>query len=82
LGGKPVKRKRRVLKWVLVAVVAVLAVEGLIRVVYAVRNSRIETVPVPYFAAHTYAELPPWYDGLRSLEWDAELIWKTRPGIK
>ena len=63
LDEKPVKRKRRAWKWVAICVLGILAVEASIRIVYGIRNSRIETVPVPYFAAHTYAELPPGTTG-------------------
>jgi hypothetical protein len=61
-------------------VVAFMFIEALLRVVYLVRNSAVEHVPAIY--GLDYGPTPPWFDGLRILEADPALIWKSRPSIR
>ena len=60
--------------------VLLLFVEGAIRVVYAIRNARVEVVPIPYMVRN-FGLVAPWMDSLRILEPDDELMWKGRPHV-
>lgn len=51
-----------------------------LRVAYGTRNAFAGKVPLPYMIGHEYIA-PPWIDGLRILEPDDLLIWKTRPKL-
>jgi lysophospholipase L1-like esterase len=55
--------------------------ESFLRTAYYLRNSTIEHVVLPYNAAQDWGPIPPWMDGLRILERDEALSWKTRPNI-
>lgn len=73
--------RRGVLLRVLVVVSALLPVMLLevgIRVVYALRNARVEAVPRIYTLGNL-GDVPPWLDSLRILEPDDKLIWRGRP---
>jgi lysophospholipase L1-like esterase len=58
--------------------ICLLIVEAGIRVVYRIRNARVEYVMIPYMVRH-FGAVPPWTDGLRILDPDDELIWQGRP---
>ena len=58
--------------------ICLLIVEAGIRVVYRIRNARVEYVMIPYMLRH-FGAVPPWVDGLRILDPDDELIWQGRP---
>ena len=55
-------------------------IEGGLRAAYWIRNSTVDVMVLPYTAAQDWGVLPPWIDGLRILEDDPVLLWKTRPG--
>lgn len=58
--------------------ICLLIVEVGIRIVYRIRNSRVEYVLLPYMVRN-FGAVPPWADGLRILDADDELIWQGRP---
>lgn len=58
--------------------ICLVIVEAAIRIVYRVRNSRVEYVMLPYMVRN-FGAVPPWADGLRILDPDDELIWQGRP---
>ena len=70
--------------WTGIAVTLVLfaIVECLLRVAYAIRNSSVTSVPLPYVIAHDYGPLPPWLDKLVILAPDKDLIWRNRPNLR
>jgi hypothetical protein len=55
------------------ALVLILLAEITIRIIYRVRNSRVEPVPVIY-TIHNLGFVPPWMDELRILEPDERLL--------
>jgi len=57
-------------------------IEGVFRVIYLVRNATVESIPLPYVIGHDFGPVPPWLDGLRVLERDDDLIWKSRPNLR
>ncbi len=59
-------------------VVCVLLLEAAIRATYRIRNSRVETVPIPYLVRNT-GLTPPWMDGLRILDHDDVMLFRGRP---
>ena len=63
------------------ALFLVLLAEIAIRIVYHVRNSRVEAVPVIY-TVRNLGFAPPWMDELRILEPDERLRWKGRPNAR
>lgn len=77
---------RRLLKFILHTVlpillgtiICLLIIEAGIRVVYKIRNSRVEYVMIPYMVRNV-GPVPPWANGLRILKPDEELIWRGRP---
>ncbi len=67
----------------LAATLVVFAVaEVVIRAAYFVRNSVADSVALPYVIGHDYGPLPPWLDGLRILEPDEGLLWRSRPHLR
>ena len=56
--------------------------EWTLRAAYAVRNAAVTDIPLPYVAGDAYGPLPPWYDGLRILQRDPNLIWKGRANLE
>lgn len=67
-----------VVKIAIGTLICLLIVEVGIRVVYKVRNSRVEYVMLPYMVRN-FGVVPPWVNGLRILDPDDELIWQGRP---
>jgi lysophospholipase L1-like esterase len=61
--------------------VLILLAEMAIRIVYHVRNSRVESVPVIY-TVRNLGFTPPWMNELRILEPDERLLWKGRPNAR
>jgi lysophospholipase L1-like esterase len=55
--------------------------EIVVRVAYAIRNSKVEYVVLPYKAAQDFGPVPPWMDGVRILEPDPIMSWKTRANV-
>jgi lysophospholipase L1-like esterase len=67
----------------ILAVVLVLGVlEIAIRLAYAVRNSMVSYVVLPYNAAQDFGPVPPWLDDLRILEPDEELAWRNHRNVQ
>ena len=60
------------------SLVFLLLIEVSIRVVYSVRNSRVEFVPIPYMVRN-FGLVPPWADGQRILEPDDTMMFRGRP---
>ena len=50
--------------------VVLAAVEIALRVTWSIRNSFVETVPLPYVVGAAHGPVPPWVDGLRVLQED------------
>jgi len=77
---------RRGLRQLLIAIVAVVlpfvVVEVALRGAYLVRNSFVTDIPLPYAVEDAYGPTPPWLDGLRVLEPDDDLLWKSRPNLQ
>src|SRR5882762_8244444 len=69
---------RTVLPITVGTLICLLIIEVGIRVVYRIRNSRVEYVLMPYMVRH-FGSVPPWADGLRILNLDDELMWEGRP---
>ena len=63
------------------SIVFVLLIEVGIRVVYQIRNSRVEYVPIPYMVRN-FGLVPPWMDGLRIVESDDLLLLRGRPNAQ
>jgi lysophospholipase L1-like esterase len=60
------------------ALLPVVLLEVGIRVVYRLRNARMEAVPRVYTLGNL-GDVPPWLDSLRILEPDEHFIWRGRP---
>lgn len=56
--------------------------EAVLRGAYGLRNSRVESIPLPYVVGDDYGPQPPWADGVRILEPDEALIWRNRSGVR
>src|SRR5579862_957835 len=56
--------------------------ELLIRGAYAVRNSVVEFIPLPYALGDDYGPIPPWLDRLLILASDDRLLWKSTPNAR
>jgi len=52
--------------------------EALLRVVYRIRNARLDYVPLPYTIGGVHGPVPPWLDGTRILEPDGALAWRLK----
>lgn len=77
---KPVLKES--VKTVLAVVVVLGILEIAIRTSYAIRNSMVSYVVLPYTAAQDFGPVPPWVDDLRILEPDDELAWKNRHNVQ
>ena len=62
-------------------VIFFLLVEVTLRGAYAVRDSMVRYVPLPYAVGDDYGPTPPWLDRLLILESDPVLIWKSAPNV-
>jgi lysophospholipase L1-like esterase len=69
------------LKVLAIVLVLFLGIEVVIRIAYAVRNSMVEYVILPYTAAQDFGPVPPWMEGLRILEPDEVLSWRNRRSV-
>ena len=49
----------------ILTVLALGLVEGALRAVWALRNSRLETIALPYVVDDDYGPVPPWASGVR-----------------
>jgi lysophospholipase L1-like esterase len=70
------------LKLFLFTVLVFAVLEGLIRVAYFARNAMVDCVVLPYRAVQDFGPVPPWLDGVRILEPDDVLSWKSRPNVR
>jgi lysophospholipase L1-like esterase len=77
---RPVLRESA--KVLLAAFFVLIICETLLRGVYFVRNSLVTEVPLPYMLGDYYGPVPPWLDGLRILEPDDALLWKSRSSLR
>ena len=66
----------------IMTVVALGLVEGVLRAVWALRNSRVEAIALPYVVDDDYGPVPPWADAARVLEPDPALLWRSRAGVE
>jgi len=57
------------------------AAEVALRGAYAVRNSMVNRVPLPYALGDQYGPVPPWLDRMMILVPDATLIWRSLPNV-
>lgn len=73
---------RDVLGVILATLLLFVALEGLLRGTYALRNAMLPAVVLPYTAAQDWGPVPPWLDRLRILESDPVLLWRNRPGVR
>jgi lysophospholipase L1-like esterase len=82
----PSGRLRHLLEGLAVGLVATVLVLGVgeagLRATYAVRNSLVTAIPLPYVIDHDYGPSPPWGERVRLFERDQALIWRNRPGIR
>jgi lysophospholipase L1-like esterase len=82
----PKSLKKQVLQGILKAVFFTLAffvlVELALRVTYAVRNSLVTYVPLPYVLADDYGPYPPWLEENSLMAPDEDLIWRNRPNLR
>lgn len=76
---------RRLIKGAFQVVIGILLVfltaELALRIVYLVRNRRVDYMPLPYAVHGEYGPIPPWVDGLRILQPDAKLVWTLKPNL-
>ncbi len=86
LQPKPVPRKNRLLRAILKPLILLLlcflVLEIGIHLTYAIRNARVQAVPLPYVIGHDYGPLPPWLSDLMILAPDKDLIWRSRPNLR
>jgi len=66
----------------ILTVVALGLVEAGLRAAWALRNSRLEAIALPYVADDDYGPVPPWADSTRVLEGDPALLWRNRAGVE
>ena len=71
-----------VLKSLLTTVVFFAVSEAGFRSAYAVRNSLVTRVPLPYALGDDYGPIPPWLDRLTILKNDDSLIWRGAPHVR
>lgn len=62
-------------------IVLLLIIEIGIRVVYKIRNSRVDYVPIPYMVRNI-GVVAPWMDGLRIIEPDDVLLFHGKPNAQ
>ena len=68
---------RRLLGLLLVFV----AIEGLLRLGFAIREARVSEIPLPYVISDATGPVAPWIVRLRILEPDPVLVWKNKPSV-
>ena len=73
---------KEIAKGLRVTVVGFVILEALLRIAYFSRNWMVTEIPVTYVFGDDHGPIPPWLDGLRTLEPDKVLIWKNRPNIE
>ena len=69
---------RKIVPTAIGTLICLLILEAGIRIVYRVRNSRVEYVMLPYMVRN-FGAVPPWADGLSILDPDDEMMWRGRP---
>ena len=79
-------RARHVLSAILKSFVTTVIFFGVaevgLRAAYAVRNSFVRRVPLPYSVGDDYGPIPPWLDRMMILVPDDELIWRNLPSVR
>ena len=77
---------RRVLlivaKSLVTTIIFFIGAEIALRTAYAVRNTMVRLVPLPYALGDEYGPLPPWLDRLEILVPDEALIWRGVPNAR
>src|SRR6185295_3684725 len=71
-----------VLKSLITTIIFFGVAEAVLRGAYAVRNSMVRLVPLPYALGDEYGPIPPWLDRLLILIPDDRLIWRSLPNAE
>src|SRR5437667_10579827 len=66
-------------KSLVTTIIFFIGAEIALRTAYAVRNTMVRLVPLPYALGDDYGPLPPWLDRLQILVPDDTLIWRSLP---
>src|SRR3954464_5850313 len=69
-------------KSVVTTILFFIAAELVLRGAYALRNSMVRLVPLPYALGDEYGPIPPWLDRLMILVPDDTVIWRNLPGVR
>ena len=48
----------------------------------AAQLAAVAAIPLPYVVGDAYGPTPPWSEGVRVLEPDEALLWRSRPGVR
>ena len=79
-------RARAVLSAILKSLVTTIIFFGVaeagLRAAYAIRNSLVRRVPLPYSVGDDYGPIPPWLDRMMILAPDDDLIWRNLPNVR
>src|SRR5437868_1276065 len=79
-------RARAVLSAILKSLVTTIVFFGVaeagLRAAYAIRNSLVRRVPLPYSVGDDYGPIPPWLDRMMILAPDDDLIWRNLPNVR
>jgi lysophospholipase L1-like esterase len=75
------RRVKRAAQIAAATLIALVALEGVIRLTYGVRNAFVTHVPLPYVIGHDYGPIPPWLENVLILAPDPMLIWRNRPNL-
>jgi lysophospholipase L1-like esterase len=70
------------LKSLITTIIVFTIAEAALRGGYAVRNSMVRLVPLPYSVGDDYGPIPPWLDRLLILVPDNTLIWRNLPNVR
>ena len=71
-----------VAKSLVTTIIFFIGAEIALRTAYAVRNTMVRLVPLPYALGDEYGPLPPWLDRLEILVPDEALIWRGVPNAR
>ena len=71
-----------ILKSLVTTVIFFVLAEAGLRAAYAVRNSMVRRVPLPYSVGDDYGPTPPWLDRMLILVPDDRLIWRNLPNVR
>ncbi len=56
--------------------------EVLLSAAYAIRNSAVPYVPLPYVIGQDYGPIPPWLDSQLMFTRNETLLWRNRPNLR